>query len=838
MTLLTSSTAWRGAWRQLRAAPGPAALVIAGLALGLALTLLTASFVQDTLWPDAHLPESDRLVVFEWRARGPGGIVTDWFGDTPAVPLAAALRDSGAPLGPMTRVLFTNLPAAASDGQGQQRRARLTIALADPDVQTLFGLKPLSGDLAAALASPEAIALTVDMAEQLFGTRDAVGRTFTITIPPQPPLPQMVLDELPEARAGAQAHVATLTVKAVLPRPNLNGALAYGSIAGFHAPAAKAYLAQSASWTHSSGRLFARLKPGATAEQVGALAQRLLAAQPAPPGLPADFLKGGGAWAYLRALPVPDIGLHGAGSPQRRLQLGSLAAAAAGVLALAVINFVNLWSVRTLQRQREIGLRKSLGAGAAQLAGQFFLEAAVVAGVAAALGLLLAWWAVPSAEVLMQHEFAAPVLSAGMVAFTAALCAAIAAASALPLTLIALRVRPAESLAGRSHSEGAASRWMRRAMTTLQFGAAAVFATLALTVLWQTEHSGDIPRGFEVAGRVAADLPWAAQPAQTMSLIDQVRRWPEVISVAGADDVPGRDFPNWFSEFGRPGGPRVSLRTGVDFTPGYLQTYGMRLLAGRLSADHRAEEAQNALVLDRSAVRALGFASPEAAVGQTLQVSSEFRGGKPATIVAVIDDIRLEGPRSPPMPHAITPVAERGGGVIGVHTRDVPTTRRKLTALVKQAFPDDDLPALPMRDMLLMKVAEDTRLGRLIGIAGLLALGLAAVGIYALAAYTLRRREREIVLRKLHGAGSGAVAALLAREFGGVLAAACVVALPVGAWLSQRYLADFVERAPVGPGSLWVLLASVALLAAVTALAVARHLRAALALRPLQALQG
>jgi putative ABC transport system permease protein len=71
-----------------------------------------------------------------------------------------------------------------------------------------------------------------------------------------------------------------------------------------------------------------------------------------------------------------------------------------------------------------------------------------------------------------------------------------------------------------------------------------------------------------------------------------------------------------------------------------------------------------------------------------------------------------------------------------------------------------------------------------------------------------------------------------------VLAVACALALPVAAWLSQRYLADFVERAPVGPFSLWVLLAAVALLALVTALAVARHLRAALALRPLQALQG
>lgn len=823
MNLLSTSTTWRSAWRQMRAEPGSAALVIAGLALGLALTLLTVSHLQDTLWPDAHVPDPERLVTFEWRVRGPGGSTTDWLGDVPAVPLAAGLRQTGAPLGPMSRVLFTSLPARAVEPPAPPRSMRLVIALADPELQTLLGLQPLAGDLGAAMASPESIALSASAAERLFGTTRVVGRTFMLSLPPDP-------------EGVAPAMQVPLVVRAVVPTPNPHGPLVYDAITGFQAPAAKAYLARSDHWFQGSGRLFARLMNGASAAQLSGLAQRLADQQPLPPGFPADFLTGGGRPTYLRAMPVADVGLHGAGSPQRRLQLGGLAVAAAGVLGLAVINFINLWSVRTLRRQREIGLRKSLGAGGRQLAVQFFAEALVVAAIAGALGLLTAWWMTPLAELLLQRPFVAPVLSPGMVVLTAVLCGVIAALSALPLTLIGLRVRPAESLAGRSHSEGAASRWLRRCMTTLQFGAAAVFASLALTVLWQAEHAGDMPRGFEIADRITADLPWDVQPPATMALLAEIRRWPEVVQVAAAEDVPGRDFATWYADMSRSGAAPVGLRTGVDFTPGYLEAYGMRIVAGRLSPDHVAEAAQNALVLDRSAVRALGFASPEAAVGQTLGVPPNFRGGKPATVVAVIDDIRLEGPRSPPRPHALSPVAERGAGAIGVHSRDPQATRRKLTALLRERFPDAGLEALPMRDMLLQNVADDTRLGRLIGFAGLLALALAAVGIYALAAYTLRRREREIVLRKLHGAGPGAVAALLAREFAGVLAAACVVALPLSAWLSQRYLADFVERAPVGPGSLWVLLAAVGLLAVVTLLAVARHLQAALALRPLKAL--
>ena len=106
---------------------------------------------------------------------------------------------------------------------------------------------------------------------------------------------------------------------------------------------------------------------------------------------------------------------------------------------------------------------------------------------------------------------------------------------------------------------------------------------------------------------------------------------------------------------------------------------------------------------------------------------------------------------------------------------------------------------LPVREHQATTMAEDTRIGTLIGVTGALAL-LAAVGLYALAAYTLRLREREIVLRKLHGAGPGAVAWLLTLEFAGVLLATCVVALPVAAAITQGYLSGFVERAPVGPG--------------------------------------
>lgn len=831
---LTPNT-WRFAWRQLRNAPGQTAIVISGLAVGFALALLAAAFIRDKLWADAGVPEAERMVSFEWRLRGPGGSHTEWWEAVPAPPLQAALREAGAPLGPMSKVLSSPLTVTAVDkagdkaNSGRPRSAKLAARLVDPDIEALFGLRASGGNLAAALSSPSGIALTEAGAEKLFGTREALGRQMSVFVPTYEP----------SAEGGSGSSI-TLTVMALLPNPSPHGVMGgFEALGGFNSPPAKVFLSQEGSWHMATGQLFARLLPGATPEAVGALAQHLQDQQPKPEGMPADFLKGGGNWAYLRATPLAERVLHGGGNLLRLLQIVGLAVAAGAVLALAAINFINLWSVRALKRQREIGLRKSLGAGAGGLLAQFFAEALLVTLLAGACGLLLAWWVTPGFESLMQHRFDAAVIGPLAPLFTALACLLVAVFSALPLTLIALRVRPAESLAGRSHSEGRAGRWLRRGMTVLQFAAAALFSAAALVVLWQNHHAGRIERGFQIENRLAFDIPFGNSPDLPLALLRRIQAWPEVITAAISQDVPGRNGGQWYSEFQGPGGgAKVNLRTGMNFTPGFLQLYGIPLLAGRLSEDHRAEADARAVVLDRSSARLLGFASPEAAIGQTLGVNRQYEGGKPVSVVAVIEDIRLEGARQAHVPNVLMPLLDVRGGPITVHSRDPEATRKKLNALLLQELPGDTPAVLSVREQQGREYREELRIGQLIAVVGGVALLMAAVGIYALAAYSLRLREREIVLRKLHGAGHGAVARLLTREFGAVLGLGCLIGLPLAALAAQEYLAGFVERAPMGPLALWPLLMAAAALLLVTSAAVLRHLLAAFGLRPLQALQG
>jgi ABC-type antimicrobial peptide transport system permease subunit len=149
-------------------------------------------------------------------------------------------------------------------------------------------------------------------------------------------------------------------------------------------------------------------------------------------------------------------------------------------------------------------------------------------------------------------------------------------------------------------------------------------------------------------------------------------------------------------------------------------------------------------------------------------------------------------------------------------------------------FPNSILTMRPASDIIRMNYADDARMARLLAVATGIALAIAAFGTYVLSAHTVQRRSREIVLRKLHGARRRDIGRLVVQEIGTLTLAAAAIGLPLAALAIQRYLATFVEQAPVG---YWTMLAALASTLAVALGAVARHAWIAMRIMPAAALR-
>lgn len=794
---------FRTGWRQLLADPVYSAIVILGLSIAVASSYLILGLVADAMFPESKMAQPSRVVALDFKPNIPDRKI-DWTGAAPFV-LRDALHAAKAPVATSARALKTDISARVGE-----QVARIDMVFADAEVAPMFGLASAAGDLQASLTRPDSVALTFDAAERLFGQRDVLGRQLAV-------------------------NGKTVTVAALLPRQPGNSQLQFEALAPFNSILNGLPPEDREGWYALSGRVYATLAPGASAAQLGEIAQSIFDHSPVIREVPPGWIENGRKAAFLRAVPMDQLAFSGAGSGAKRLLYGALAAAALAMLALASVNYVNLTTVRTLARQREIGVRKSLGASPARLAGQLIGESMLVALLAGGLGVLLAWLVAPAFGELLNYRFDNRLFTPAMLLSLLLGCVALGVVTGLYPARIALKINCAASLSGRSHSENAGGRWVRRAMTALQFAAAITLSAVAATIMWQSHFVRTLDLGFRSTGLLAVTLPATATPQSAAALRDVLARSPGIDGAAWSDEVPGRN----------PAGQNEAFTTGSNPAPvlirmnavdaAFFDVYKIGLLAGKITSGGTTVDANadKSVVLDRTAAKLLGFAQAEQALGANIKSAD----GKFARVVAVIDRVRQETAHAEAAAQLfyLNDGNFGAGTVLTLHTSDLPQARKAVQAAWQRLFPDDVVTMDTVDAYLAEHYKQDRMVGGLIAAASVMALLLASLGVYSLAAYTVRIKTREIVIRKLHGAGAGAISGLLVREFGTLLGLGLVLGLPL-AWLAgAQYLAGYVERAPVGG---WPLLAAVLATALMATLAALRHTLAALGLRPVQALRG
>ncbi|MRV70703.1 FtsX-like permease family protein [Duganella sp. FT92W] len=788
---------FRIGWRLLLQERAYSIVSIAGLAVGLAACFLLLGFVRYCLDYNSHVPDAARVYAIKQRINvfpRP-----EW-----AVYAGLPLRDAALASGMVEQAAI--MREMEMQLVVERQRYKAAVDVADPAAIGLLGLRPLQGDLPAALTRPDGLALTQELARKLFGAEPALGRSVKL-------------------------NDSVLQVLAVVADAPANSTMPYEALIGT-ASTAWPDRADYRTNLRRRGSIYLRLKPGA---DPGLLAQQLQSFVNQHPSEvtvrtgPLGQNLNGRNVTDIALAAMPDLyfdaelaaGRYGSRYGNRGSML-ALAAVAGLILLLAAANYVNLATVRTLRRQREVAMRKLLGASPARLVMQFLAESSLVAMLATAAGLVLVWLCLPAFAALVNRKLDS-VLSPANCAAALALGLLVGLCAGAYPAWIALRVRPAVALAGRGDSETAAGLWLRRALTVLQFSVAMALTATTVAIAWQTDYANHADRGFNPDGLLVLDLPTDSGQPAAADFLAALARLPGVHGVNAMSEAVGRD-DNMMTGvmLGRHGDAvRMELRT---VSPEFFSVYGLKPLYGRLFDKAQDPPDAGKVVLNVAAALALGFATPQDAVGQRLGEQ---------LVIGIAPEVRYQSLRQLGQPLAYI---ARGGAVASLRAdADVATMREAILPLWQRYFPEQDLELRSAASMFGLAYQEDAQLARMLAAASLIAVVLAACGIYVLSAYSVQRRRREIVLRKLHGAGRAAIVQLVGREFAALLGAGALLGLPPAAMAIRQHLGGFVEHAPLG---LWPLAGALLLAMLVALAATARHTLTALRLSPAAALRG
>lgn len=767
-----------------------AGIGIGSLAVGFAVALLAGLFLRHELSYDRFWPNHERTFLVSQVLTTPAKGEL-WRSYPTRTDVAARLRADF----PQVEAVARLAPDGVLLGRGDALVEEPDFAWADPTLFDLLRARPVAGDLSTALLAPDGIVLTRSLARKHFGRDAPLGESLTMrprdirAAQPGPPMlfrVTGVIEDLPD-----ETHLKTQ-------------AFASGRAVG------------EPKVTEPYGQVvftYVRLRPGASADEL-ARALPAFVWRHIPPGP----LMGSGFALQLRPiaslhLPPDKIDMDGGVKPPGdRTVILAVAVVGALVLLAAAVNFVGLSTARAARRAVEVGVRKAAGARRRDLIAQFLAETLVQALIAFALALAIVEVSAPAVGAALGRpldlDYAGQ--AGWLAAMLAAALAAGLAAGAYP-ALVLSSFRPAAALKG-GQGPRVGSEAVRQGLVVVQF-AVLMLLTFVILTLWRQASLA-----LDQARRMGGDqVVWVEEPTMCRpGLVERVRALPGVREAACSTNVVLIN-----------GGAQSSARaadgrdTPIELGPvefGFLEFYGLKPLAGRLFDPARpadgllmqpGAEGDPPVVLNETAVRRLGFAGPADAVGRTLRWErlswtppepGRLLKDRASEIIGVVPDARFGVSREAVRPvvywvdpafsyvlnvrldGARIPEALAGLDAVWRSTGNGrPMDRRFLDQAVEEAY----------RDVF--------TLGRLIAACAGLALAIAAVGLFALAAYTTERRTKELGVRKALGAGPGDVARLLVWQFTKPVLIAVAVALPLSWFAMDWWLKGFADRVSLAP---------------------------------------
>lgn len=767
---------------------------IAGLALGLACAIFVILFIRDETSYDKWVPDSGGLYRLEQTSHVPGRSPVD----NATVPflVPAAMQQEIPEVTAATRLRPEGITMTVGNRQFFE-----VVDVVDPDFLQVVRLPLVSGDPATVLMQPESLVLSEDTARKFFGTANPLGQTVTVA-----------RANCDKANGACGSGAIVLKVTGVLRNLPTNSQLVADVLMPDNSIADRVSLQQKQNWLLPLYYGYVNLAPGADPHEVIAKLAPILD-RGASAALRNFHLSIRGSQFYQTYLtPFTDVHLSSARYAGNITPAGSwitiygIATVGLLIVLVACFNFMNLATARVMLRAREISLRKCVGADRRQLMTQFLGESVLMALCSLVFALGIVEILLPAYGRFLErpiafHYLADWPLSLMIVgiAIAAGLISGVYPALALS------RLRPATVLRTNSSGQPGPNR-LRTILVVLQFAVSIGLGIATIVVYEQISFARDLDLGFHRSNIVVLNAT-ELTPGSRETLARTLRSSPGVITTALSGAVPFQN-DNALGLARLPGQPDTITVNRILIGPDFPRVYGMSLVAGRLISENRGEdtlidsdgdrifpanEGHNILINVAAAAR-FGY-TPQQAIGKTIIYNSNH-----VNIVGVLGDVKFDGAREPIKPTVY--FNDKSGTnwlSVRLSEQDVPATLTSIDKIWRAFAPATYLRRYSLSDRFGVLYQSDERQGVMFSVLVGIAIFIACLGLFGIAAFTAARRTKEIGIRKVFGARTNDVVRLLLWQFSIPVLIANAIAWPVTYYYLHKWLEGYAYRVTLNP---------------------------------------
>jgi len=739
-------------------------LYILGLCISMVASLFILHYVHYQKSYDRHIDNGDRIYRLRYERSAEGGTFVRFSSACPAA--APILRERFPEIEKIARVFRHRAVMSYQDKKFQENR----MFYIEPDFLDLFNISFLEGNKDALREGSGKAAISASTARKYFGDEDPMGKTISLDRQ-EDFLITGVFRDFPE-----NSHIQCDIL------------LSYQNLV------ASRGVELQQSWGHTMFYTYLLLKPETNPQLLEAKFPDLIKEQA---GELMDYF---GVVIYLKLQPLYDIHLHShfmqeleANGNSETLQY--LIIVAVFIMIMAWVNYVNLSTAQALNRAREVGIRKVIGANRRQLIFQFFWETILINLIAVVIAITLCelflsefnhFTRLPENLQILDKsyfwQFIIYLFFGGIIL------------SGLYPVLLLSSYQPHKVLKGKL---GKASNGfgLRRALVLFQYLMALLLIVGTVSVYQQISFMRNQPLGFNMNQTLVLKAPRVvagSMDEKYETFKTEVERLPGILKSSFCTEVPGRQILWDNGAIHKAGDDPSSGKNyqivGVDYD--YIDFFELEMVNGRgFSREFPSDK--KALVLNEKAVQWMGFKDPEDAVGKAVDYWGEIY-----PIIGVVQNFHQQSLKADFEPHIYRFMlsSPRGVFVLKLGASQVPETVQAVQKIWDNMFSGNPYDFFFLDDYYNQQYEADELFGKIFGLFSLLAIFITTLGILGLTAFSAVQRSKEVGIRKILGASVNHILYLMARDFLKLLIWAFLLSIPMSLFGIRKWLESYAFK--------------------------------------------